>query len=326
MTNDATTDSKKSTLPLVSFIITYYDLPIDLLCECLDSIMALSLSKAEREIIVVDDGSAYCPMNELTKYGNDIIYIRKANGGLSDARNTGMKMATGRFIQFIDGDDKLNPAPYENCLDTVRFKSPDIVMFSFSARECNDVPYNEVKGPESGTEYMKHNNLHAAACGYVFRSTLAENLRFTIGIYHEDEEFTPQLLLRAETVYSTEVKAYMYRKRKGSITHSENKRNIVKRLDDSLGVIVRLQDLTDTLPMSDSLALRRRIAQLTMDYIYNIMVLTRSADFLEKKIAELEKLGLFPLPDRNYTRKYRLFRRMTSTKLGRRLLIVGLPR
>lgn len=319
-------DKKTNEQPLVSFIVTYYDLPVELLCECLDSIMALSLSKQEREIIVIDDGSAYCPMNDLAKYADDIIYIRKANGGLSDARNTGMRMATGRYTQFVDGDDKLNTAPYENCLDTVRFKSPDMVMFDFSTRDCGDVPYGEAKGPESGAEHMKHNNLHAAAWGYIFRSTLAENLRFTKGIYHEDEEFTPQLLLRAETVYTTEAKAYMYRERSGSITHDGSKRSIVKRLDDTLGVILRLRDLTDTLPMGDSLALRRRIAQLTMDYLYNSMVLTRSADFVEKRVAELERHGLFPLPDRDYTRKYTWFRRMAATKIGRRLLVMGLPK
>ena len=63
----------KKQQPLVSFILTYYNLPVQMLCECIDSILALSLTPEEREIIVVDDGSEVSPMNGLMHYGDDII-------------------------------------------------------------------------------------------------------------------------------------------------------------------------------------------------------------------------------------------------------------
>ena len=96
--------------PLVSFVLTYYNQPVKMLKECLDSILVLSLRPYEREIIIVDDGSDTCPMNELMKYGDDIIYIRQKNKGLSEARNMGIRIATGAYIQFIDADDLLNQA------------------------------------------------------------------------------------------------------------------------------------------------------------------------------------------------------------------------
>lgn len=319
------TITSNGTTPLVSFVITYYDLPIDMLCECIDSVLALSLNKAEREIIVVDDGSQYSPMNDLVKYGDDIVYIRQKNGGLSVARNTGIKMASGRYIQFVDGDDKLNHTPYERCLDCARYNNPDIVVFNFSNAECNTAEYGSMDGPESGAEYMKHNNLKASAWGYIFSAAILGSLRFTPGIFHEDEEFTPQLLLRAEKVYSTNDRAYMYRKRPNSITTSKDVRNVLKRLDDSMNVIIRLQAVADTLPYNDSLAMRRRTAQLTMDYIYNAIMLTRSHSFVTKKIDELSRHGLFPLPDHDYTQKYKWFRRMTATPTGLKILIRTLP-
>ena len=98
--------------PLVSFIIAYYNLPLTMLCECIDSIMQLPLTTAEREIIVVDDGSDLSPMNELMRYGDNIIYIRQNNKGLSEARNTGIQMAKGSYLQFVDADDTLLLAPY----------------------------------------------------------------------------------------------------------------------------------------------------------------------------------------------------------------------
>ena len=73
-------DNKK---PLVSFILTYYNQPVQMLCECIDSILALSLRSFEREIIIIDDGSRVSPMNGLMQYGDEIIYVRQKNGGLS---------------------------------------------------------------------------------------------------------------------------------------------------------------------------------------------------------------------------------------------------
>ena len=106
--------------PLVSFIVTCYNLPVDMLCECIDSILKLNLKTAEREIIVVDDGSDVSPMNDLLKYGDDIIYVRQKNNGVSVARNTAMAMAKGQYIQLLDGDDCLLKVPYDYCLDLIR--------------------------------------------------------------------------------------------------------------------------------------------------------------------------------------------------------------
>ena len=106
--------------PLVSFIISYYNLPADMLRACIESIRALSLRPYEREIIVVDDGSAVSPLAQQTDRMDDIIYVRQRNGGLSSARNLGIRASSGQYLQFIDADDTLLTAPYEHCLDIVR--------------------------------------------------------------------------------------------------------------------------------------------------------------------------------------------------------------
>jgi len=177
----------------------------------------------------------------------------------------------------------------------------------------------------SGTEHLTHNNLHATACGYIFRRSMLGTLRFTPGIFHEDEEFSPQLLLRAETVCSTDARAYFYRQRPHSITTENDPKRVVKRLDDTLKVIVKLHRLADTLPTVERQALGRRVAQLTMDYIYNIIIQTRNRHFLERKLDVLRKMGLFPLPDRDYTTKYKWFRRLTNSNMGLTLLMNLLP-
>jgi glycosyltransferase involved in cell wall biosynthesis len=310
--------------PLISFIITYYNLPTEMLTECIEYILALSLRPFEREIIIIDDGSESSPIDSILPYGDQIIYIRQKNGGLSNARNQGMVMAKGLYIQFVDGDDLLLQVPYEHCLDIARYNSPDMVLFDFTHNIIPETVFDDTT-PVSGTEYMRRHNIQATACGYLFRQDILGELRFTPGIYHEDEEFTPQLLLRAETVYPTAAKAYFYRKRANSITTKTDIRSRLKRLDDTKNIIYRLNSACHTLPTEERIAMQRRIAQLTMDYIYQTIRQTQSREYVEKQLEELRQKGLFPLPDRNYTAKYNWFRRMTKNSIGLSILMRTLP-
>lgn len=306
--------------PLVSFIITVYNLPADYIQECLRSILNLSLNAKEREIILVDDGCDQSPLADLQDVLDDIIYIRQRNMGPSEARNRGLCMATGKYIQFVDGDDYLIQAAYEHCLDIARYENPDIICFEMTNKEEEtEVPFTYSK-PVSGSTFMHDNNLHSAACCYLFKRAILLNLRYTPGILHEDEEFTPLLFLRADQVISTTSKAYFYRVRKGSRTHSQDIRHNLKRLADTERIIFHLQDVASSLPARDMAALNRRIAQLSMDYLYNTIILTKNYRHLEEAIGRLKARGLFPLPQKHYTRKYSLFCTAINNTLGRRLL------
>ena len=68
---------------MISFVIPYHNEPLNMLRQCLDSILSLSLSNEEREIIVVDDGSDYSPINDLRDIQDHVIYVRQKNCGLS---------------------------------------------------------------------------------------------------------------------------------------------------------------------------------------------------------------------------------------------------
>ncbi len=310
--------------PFISFIIPVYNVPTEMLCECLDSIIRLSLRKSEREIIVVDDGSQVSPLGALNNYLDDIIYIRQKNGGLGCARNRGLQNATGQYIQFVDADDTLITNQYEHCLDIARFKGPDMVMFEFSRQDQSQKVYADQKAA-TGRYLLRHQNIKATACGYLFKATILGNLRFTTGIYHEDEEFTPLLILRAGSIIQTDAEAYFYRSREASITTSQDARNTVKRLNDFKAIIYRLYQFAAVIPGSDRMALLRRVHQLTMDYIYKVIVETRNRHYLDKQLEELRKKGLFPLADKDYTKKYKWFRRLTNTKIGLAFLMRTLP-
>lgn len=310
--------------PLISFVLPYFDLPVQMLCECIDSILALSLSRGEREIIVIDDGSEQSPIDELKKYGDDIIYIRQKNQGLSEARNTGIQMARGVYLQFVDSDDLLIKMPYEHCIDIAREKKSDIIVFDFTTTTPKAGPYTD-SDAMSGCEYMRHHNIRGTACGYLLQRSTLSDLRFTPGIYNEDEEFTPLLLLRADVICVTNAQAYYYRQRENSIITTPDIRHRLKKLCDTRAIISRLNIQADRLPSNERAALQRRVAQLTMDYIYSIIRQTQSRRYLDHKLQSLRQEGLFPLPDRGYTKKYTWFRRLSGSSGGLSLLMRLIP-
>ena len=142
-------------------------------------------------------------MNALMKYGSDILYLRKSNGGVSTARNLGLRTASGQYIQFIDADDRLVQPAYEHCIDLIRFSKTDMVMFDFTSQKETEADFTD-QGPFSGTDLMRSQNIHGSICSYLFQQSIRGTLLFTPGTnYGEDEEFTAQLILRAESTYRT---------------------------------------------------------------------------------------------------------------------------
>ena len=98
---------------LISVIIPIYNIE-KYVERCIKSIINQTYSNLE--IILVDDGSSDSSPEICDKFANidsRIIVIHKKNGGLSDARNNGLKIAKGNYISFIDGDDYIKPFMYE---------------------------------------------------------------------------------------------------------------------------------------------------------------------------------------------------------------------
>lgn len=319
-------DTQVHKAPLVSFIITYYQLPVKMLQACIESILALSLAVEEREIILIDDGSEKSPVDDLSSYMPSITYVRQAHQGVSVARNTGINLATGDYIQFVDGDDMLLKDAYNDCLGAAREYQDDIITFRYVKEMVDQKQTIRQRQIMSGAEYMTHHNLRGSVWGYLFRRELLGSLHFTPGIdYSEDEEFTPQLFFKASSIYPTHLNAYLYRSHNTSAIHQSHSQKTAKRLNDTEKVIFHLKHICERLPIHQQPAFQRRIAQLTMDYLYEMIILKESKDEIRSRIDSLIKKELFPLPNRHYTTTYTLFRWLTNTPIGLRLLIHLLP-
>ena len=295
--NSEISTSEVNSQVLISFVVPYHNEPQSMLTHCIDSIHH-SCTAVSYEIIVVDDGSDVSLAPFFMSHPH-LSYVRHTSArGLSAARNTGIEAARGKYIQFVDSDDYLIPLSYAKIAWMAHDMDADLVLFG-----------EKRKGVAlcSGTDHMLHHNLRAAAWSYVFKRDILQGLRFTEGILHEDEEFTPLLMLRAKQTVLTPIDAYHYTQRQGSITSTDDAAWSARRLDDLEGVITRLSTIAKTLDGDAKAALSRRVNQLCMDYIYQSMRLTHSIHETRKRAESLRLKRLYPLPIHTYTWKYWLF-------------------
>lgn len=313
--------------PLVSFIVTYYNRPLAVLVRCLRSVVAVDPDGAWSELLLIDDGSAVSPMSQLDEaLARRVTYVRKPNGGLSDARNAGLDRARGEYVQFVDDDDCLIPASYSHCVALAARRCYDMVLFHADDRPDRAPSVPADTAYDSGAIYMSCVSVRPVAWGYLFRREALSKLRFTCGIYHEDEEFTSLLLLRAGPVVETSARAYYYDVHPGSIITRTDRAATDKRLADTLYVIDSLAtQLERQQPGVCRQALERRIDQLVMAYLYNIVVRTRSLRRLRSALRQLRDRRLYPLRVRPYTKRYLWFSRLVNAPLGWLLLLLLIP-
>lgn len=290
--------------PLISFVVTYYNEPYALLRACIESILALNLSPDEAEMLVVEDGVEHKVEDEVHALSPLVNYVCQEHAGLSVARNTGISHSHGTYIQFVDADDCLEPSAYAAVIELLRSQEDDAVMFQMTTKQGRQGGRLSCQ-KTTGEDFLLRHNLRAAAWGYAFRREILGNLRFSPGLLHEDELFTPQLLLRVKSLRLLDAKAYFYRQREGTITHAKSLEMVKKRLDDIFSIIMTLRSLEQPL-------LDRRIRQLTVDYIQNTWMLTRSHSELRQRCSQLRSEGLLPLPIRMYSLRYFLASVVTS--------------
>lgn len=200
--------------------------------RCVDSLMNQTFT--DIEIILVDDGSPdKCPKmcDDFSKKDNRIKVIHKVNGGLSDARNAGIRVAKGQYIIFVDSDDYIELDACEKLAIYTKEKNDVIVCNAIvEGATINLSHISPGKNIYSGIEYLNkafsEKKAPMAAWLNIYRTEYltTNSLYFKYGIFHEDEEFTPKVLMKAEKVIVTDVLFYHYVVRDGSITTKKDQR------------------------------------------------------------------------------------------------------
>lgn len=242
----------------LSIIIPVYNVEKYLL-RCLDSCANQNIPSADYEIIIVNDGSpdgSKVIAEEFVAKHPNARLINQENGGLSVARNNGLKEACGKYVWFVDSDDWIE----SNCLNEIveKMDSGNLDMLQIGYLEAYDdgrtIPSNRgfFEGCNAGREVMKSIYVPAPAQFTIYRRNFLTkyDLTFFPKIYHEDAEFKPRALFYSQKFASLNKHVYYYYQRSaGSIMSSYS----LKRGMDVLTVCDSLCVFKDNVSMSDDI-------------------------------------------------------------------------
>lgn len=221
--------------------------------RCLESCLEQDLPKDEYEIIVVNDGTKDNSVQVIEKYitpENNVTLIHRENGGLSAARNTGLKYAQGEYVWFVDSDDWIEKNALAKLLFELDNNKLDVLCinrFQYytdgtkKSRNINYVPGKIMRG----RDFISIKGISPGAWCALYRKSFLMKYRlyFKEGILHEDQEFTPRVFYLANRISFIDFCAYFYFQRDGSIMRSSQN---AKRCKDLLIVADSLFNFAET--------------------------------------------------------------------------------
>ena len=227
-------------MPKFSFIIPVYNTE-KYLSRCLNSVQNQTLG--EFEAIIIDDGSTDNSKQVIDNYlqDNRFKYIYQTNSGLSEARNTGIKQASGEYLLFLDSDDYVSLELCEILSKTVE-ENIDVVKF-----QCKYIYDNREENVNDGIEFndtgtsvllklIEIKSLLEPAWLYAYKREFwkENNFKYIKNIYHEDFALTPYILSKAKNVKVINKNLYYYVQVENSITRNINYEKTKKKVQDMM--------------------------------------------------------------------------------------------
>lgn len=313
----------------LSIIVPIYNVA-PYLRKCVDSLLAQDITDCE--IILVDDGStddSGAIADEIVReaIGNrqwaidnetnsqspianrpTLRVIHQSNAGLSAARNTGIAAATGDYIMFVDSDDYLLPNTLGALMEQAERDNLDVLRFRYqNVRENGEVfvphegmktDYNNYSSePIDGLTFLNDRMwVQCYVVQFLVRREIVLQEQFTPGIYFEDTDWTPRMLLRAKRVASTDLVVYNYLWREGSITLSQKDINKMrKQLQDKLALIGKLSML------GNRVTNRRWFDGMISGLVINVVGIIAQYFYKERKdyIKQIKSYGVLPIKNIN---------------------------
>jgi len=231
---------------LISIVLPIYNVE-KYLIDCIESV--INQSYRNIEIILVDDGSsdrsgAIC--DEYKDKDSRIKVIHKENGGLSDARNSGLKISTGEYITFIDSDDCIGLNYIDILVKMIEKYDAEIAICNYNHVE-ESFSFNHEKSTDNTSMIYEYNNIECIknmylankqgleflAWGKLYSKKLfTENgIIYPKGKIHEDTFTTYKVIYNAKKIVFNDTKLYFYRKRNGSIMNSQFSIKFLNKLE-----------------------------------------------------------------------------------------------
>lgn len=296
-----------ATEPLLSLVVPVYNVAA-FLPRCLESLA--QPAPATTELILVDDGSTDgCPqlLAEWAREHANAKVVRQDNGGLSAARNTGMRHAAGRYLAFVDSDDFFDAGYHERLVGLCEALDLDLAIgnatYHFEGRRSDQPIYADAPpaGMVRGTELLRYRLrertlLHMVWMHVYRRAWLARHgLRFAPGLVHEDVPWTTRALLTAERVAYDATPGYHYRQRVRHFTAEAKDRRLAAILDSSIHNARALDELASELEDAElQRLLRWQLVDGGLSMFHKLRQLS-DARVRRARLRQLRRDGVFAL-------------------------------
>lgn len=300
----------------LSIIIPVYNVE-NYIEDCLDSVYDGNLENFE--VLCIDDRGDDKSIHLIKEYirkkniKNLTIIEHEENKGLSEARNTGINLAIGQYICFLDSDDMLNSKNLCKLLDEAIKNNLDIIEGRM--KEVSETSINITTGMEELTRdsteildgdnyfsYMcKKSEYFPMACCRIYKlEYLKGKYKFEPNLKFEDEEFSPRVIIDSQRIKYLDLFFYIYRRRDNSITTNIVKDN--KWVYSYFKIIDKLTQYAETIKDKKSYSfLKERIANFTLSLLKNPIEYGSSKENLGEiiEIVKCKKIYKIPANSKN---------------------------
>lgn len=249
--SDTVPAGQVDTAPLVSVVVAFYNIE-ECVQYCVESLLAQTFRDCE--FILVDDGSSDGTALLLDSYAKDprVCVIHKSNGGLSDARNRGVRESRGKYITFVDGDDAVSPHYVEVLAQAMQDASCRMVLCKskivrYSSVKNGDVnwscekPSHSLADKDEFFEKLLYGQFETSAWAKLAPRWVYERRSFPEGMYYEEIATVASFASMLDEFVSVDSELYGYVMREDSIVH--RKVPSARQVDDyfkALGMLLSL--------------------------------------------------------------------------------------
>ena len=246
----------------LSIIVPVYNVE-SYLMRCMESLYQQDLPEKDYEVIIVNDGStdrSYDIAKDFSKGRNNMFLYTQTNGGLSAARNTGLKHATGKYIFYVDSDDYIEKNILGRIWSIAEYNQLDICFFkpmvyTNAGRIIKFKRPSYADGNIYSGEFLLIRNKAMTSVwhGFYNRSFLERiGISFYEGLIHEDIHYNLKIFPHAKRIMINDIDGYYYCQNGESIMRTKNVYKIMKSFKSRLFIIKDIKDYSKSNPFSEA--------------------------------------------------------------------------
>ena len=293
---------------LLSYIVPVYNTAPYVL-RCLETLVDQGIDVDDYEVVVVDDGSPDDSRSIIEGFiatHPQVRLISQPNAGLSAARNTGIKHARGRYLQFVDSDDYLEVGKIGALLRRAIEQNLDILLFNHRNVDIDGNPIPTASAadfpstsPATGPEYLSNHPMIPYAWRYLLSADYLNRTgyRFDPELrICEDGPFMSRIMLNADRVAYEDVIAYCYVSRGDSFMHNPDPKHLRHRMMGQVEAAASINEAMSQFESATGTTPPASVAGMRNVYLYFAMTKALECGYVQEVLERIRQHGLYPFP------------------------------